>query len=127
MSIAALIREMLNQTCVVTPRGDTITDADNQPVPSYPTPTAGVPCRLVDLSDDELLNARVGGATLYTDALLVPADAPIAPRAMVKDVAGTDADGDPVTIDAGPFEVHDVKRRNSTVHEFSRALIRRVG
>lgn len=125
--LGMLLGDWLNQTCVVTPRGDTTVDGDNQPVPTYPTPTTGVRCRLMELTDEELLNARVGGATLYTDALLVPINAPVARRAMVTAIAGTDADGNPVAIDAGPFEVHDVRARRSTVHEFSRALLRRVG
>lgn len=125
--IGGLLDRFLPDTCTVAARGDTAVDGDNQPVPAYPSPATGVRCRFMALTEQELLNATVGGARVYTHAILLPASAPVAPRALIRDIAGTDAAGSPVTLDAGPFEVVEVLPAQSSFVEFSRALVRRVG
>jgi hypothetical protein len=118
-----LLRRRLIHTCTVTPRLGATVDPYNQADATWGTPVAGVPCRLTDLTDAEVLNAREAGTQVMTDALLVPLDVAIRPFDRV--AAILDKAGQPV--EDGPFVVRDVTTRFAEAAAYRRVTLRRAG
>ena len=121
--LAMLLPQHLTATCTITARATTTTNADNQPVESFPTPVTGIACRLIDLTDKRIENGDEAGLGEYTDAILVPVGTVVAPFARVSAVVRT---RDSVSIDPGPWTVLDVAQRETDGPEFLRLLLKRV-
>lgn len=121
----AFMAHGLIHRCTITPAGAITYDPDTgQPIAGAGAGIEDIPCRLTDLTDEEVINARQEGTARYTDALLLPIATAISPQSTVSAItlARTGA-----PVDDGPFGVVDVTTRNSDQPEYLRALINRMG
>ena len=124
---AARAAELLNRlyihTCTVTPVvSGALPDADNQVVWTTGTPVTGQPCRMRDLSRQEIIDATEQGTLVYSDSLLVPLTVTVDQRYRVSDVR--DLLGQ--AVDSGTFEVVQVLTRRTTGDVARECLLREV-
>ena len=120
---AELLTRVFIHTCTVTPVvSGGAPDADNQVVWTTGAPVSGQPCRMRDLSRQEIIDATQQGGVVYTDSLLVPLSVPVDQRYRVSDVR------DPLgqVVDSGTFEVMQVLTRRLTGDVCRECLLREV-
>jgi hypothetical protein len=120
---ALLLSRHLVQRCSISAYDDGAVDEFNQPIEGYGTPVTGIKCRLTDLTDEEVANARESGTEVALDALLVPLATVVEIGSRVSDVLNRDGS----SLDPGPFKVTDVTTRYSDNPEFKRVVMQRVG
>ena len=120
---AALLSRVFIHTCTVTPVVSAgAPDADNQVVWTTGVPVSGQPCRMRDLSRQEIIDATQQGGVVYTDSLLVPLSVPVDQRYRVSDVRDTLGQ----VVDSGTFEVMQVLTRRLTGDVCRECLLREV-
>jgi len=120
---AQLLTRVYIHTCTVTPVvSGAAPDADNQVVWTTGAPLSGQPCRMRDLSRQEIIDATQQGGVVYTDSLLVPLSVPVDQRYRVSDVRDTLGQ----VVDSGTFEVVQVLTRRLTGDVCRECLLREV-
>ncbi len=126
--VATLLARWLIQRCVLTGRAPVAHDVDGQPIVGWGTPTAAVPCRLTDLTDEELLDRRLAGATHFSDALVVPRETVVAINDRVTQIEAFDWPTQSwVLLEGGPFQVVGVATRYADAAQYRRLLLDRTG
>lgn len=119
---AELLSRVFIHTCTITPVVSAGPDADNQVTWTTGAPVSGQPCRMRDLSRQEVIDATEQGTLIYTDSLLVPLSAPVDQRYRVGDVRDTLGQ----VVDSGTFEVVQVLTRRLRGDVCRECLLREV-